>query len=205
MLVPVNIVRSMLLLGVVVAIATIWIGALQSATGVALVERAGTVVALIDGKALGPVSLEQGGRSVRILPIDIEKDSDKFDSATALNLFYRRQTLLSAMSRAPDARLRVAGQKFPIVARRGVSGNPPGFWLILLPGVLGLAVSAVVLAAGPKSLANRLVALTGLMFPFVTAGSAITITRGLAVDGELIRWLMFVHEISAVPFAVVMA
>ncbi|RYY34476.1 MAG: hypothetical protein EOP59_16395, partial [Sphingomonadales bacterium] len=75
---------------------------------------------------------------------------------------------------------------------------------MLIPGLVGIAVSAVVLAADPKSLPNRLVALTGLTFPFVTAGSAIVIPRDLAVDGEFYRWLMFSHEIAAVPFAILM-
>lgn len=205
MLVPVNIVRSMLFLGIAVAAAAIWVGALQPATGIALVEREGSVVALIDGKALGPVALEQGERSIPILPVDIEKDSDTFETHATLNHFYRRQTMLSAMSRAPGANLVVAGKKHPVQARRGILGNPFGFWLVLIPGVLGIAVSAVVLAADPKNLANRLVALTGILFPFVVAASAITITRDLAIDGELYRWLMFAHEISAVPFAFIMA
>lgn len=204
MLLPVNIVRSMLLVGILVAVATIWMGALQPATGITLEECDEVVVARLSGKAVGPVELRQGGRSTRILPMDIVKDSDKFDTAATVNRFYQRQTLLAAMLRGPGASLAIAGELHPVRARRGLLGNPPGFWLILIPGLVGIAVSAIVLAAEPKSLPNRLVALTGLMFPFVTAGSAITITRDLAVDGELYRWLMFAHEISAVPFAILM-
>ncbi|UZK65466.1 sensor histidine kinase [Sphingomonas sp. M1-B02] len=204
MLVPVNIVRAMLLLGFAVAVAAVWIGALQPATSVALVEREGAVVALVDGQAIGPVELEQAGRGVRIQPMDIAKDSDEFGNAAALNHFYQRQTLLAAMLRAPGASLVVAGQRYPVDARRGILGNPLSFWLILIPGLLGIAVSAIVLAAEPKSMPNRLVALTGLLFPFVVAGSSIAISRSLAIDGELYRWLMSSHEIAGTLFAVVM-
>ncbi|RYD50564.1 MAG: hypothetical protein EOP60_11410 [Sphingomonadales bacterium] len=205
MLLPVNIVRSMLLLGILVAVAAIWVGAIQPATGIALEERDGAVVARLNGDAIGPVELRQGGRSARILPIDIINDSDKFDTAATLQQFYQRQTLLAEMLRGPNASLVIAGKTYPVRAKRGVLGNPPGFWIMLIPGLVGIAVSAVVLAAEPKRLPNRLVALTGLTFPFVTAGSAIVIPRDLAVDGELYRWLMFSHEVAAVPFAILMA
>ncbi|RYG32626.1 MAG: hypothetical protein EON93_10915 [Burkholderiales bacterium] len=136
--------------------------------------------------------------------MDIVKDSDKFDTATTLHLFYQRQTVLAQMLHGPDANLVIAGKAHPVRAKRGIFGNPSGFWIMLVPGLVGIAVSAVVLAAEPKSLPNRLVALTGLTFPFVTAGAAIVITRDLAVDGEFYRWLMFSHEIAAVPFAILM-
>ena len=204
MLVPAHIIRSMLLLGVALTIAAIWLGSLQPATGVKLVEHNQTVVTMVDGTPAGPVYLVQGGRRILIQPMDIVKDSDVFDQPLSLNLFFRRQTLLAAMSRSPDARLIIGDKSVPVQASRGVLGNPVSFWLILLPGLVGIAVSALVLAADPKNLANRLVALTGLLFPFVTAGAAIAISRDLAIDGELYRWLMLSHELSATAFAVVM-
>lgn len=203
-LLPVTIVRSMLMLGILVAIAAIWVSAMQPATGVVLEERNGAVVARLNGEPIGPVELHQDGRRIRILPMDIVKDSDKFDTFATLHRFYERQTLLAAMSQSTNARLVIAGDSYKVRAKRGFRGIPWGFWIIVIPGIMGIAVSAVVLASGPNSLPNRLVALTGLTFPFVTSGTATVISRDLAVDGELYRWLMFAHEIAAVSFAILM-
>ena len=177
---------------------------MQPATGVVLEERDGAVVARLNGETIGPVELHQGGLGVRILPMDLIKDSDKFDTSASLHRFYQRQTLLAKMLRGPNPRLVIAGDSYTVRAKRGFGGIPWGFWIILVPGIIGIAVSAVVLASEPNSLPNRLVALTGLTFPFVTTGTAIVISRDLAVDGELYRWLMFSHEIAAVSFAILM-
>lgn len=203
-LLPVTIVRSMLMLGILVAIAAIWVSAMQPETGVVLEERNGAVVARLNGETIGPVELHQGGRRVRILPMDIVKDSDKFDTADTLHRFYERQTLLAKMLQLPNARLVIAGDPYAVRAKREFRRISWGFWIVLVPGVVGIAVSAVVLASEPNGLPNRLVALSGLTFPFVTAGTAIVISRDLAVDGELYRWLMFSHEIAAVSFAILM-
>ena len=204
MLVPARIVRSMLLLGVALLIAAIVLDARQAQTSVTLLERDGRAAALIDGRPVAPVDLVQGGRRIRIEALDLVKDSDVFDTSVALHHFYRRQTLIAAASRAPGAHLVVAGKRYAIQPQRGLFGSPLAFWLIAVPGVLGAIVSALVLAANPRGMANRIVALTGLLFPFVTIGQAVAIPRSLAIDGELYRWLMLSHEGSAALFAVTM-
>ncbi len=207
---PARIVQAMVLLGVAITLAAIWLGSRQPNFDMVLVLVDGTVVAVDGGQIRVPVAIASPEirarpmRKVDILPIDLTLDSDELNSAAELNRFYVRQTTLSAMMRIPGAQIRAGEVSRPVRGARGFLGNPIGFWVILLPGLVGVGVSAIVLAAAPAALPNRLVALTGALFPFVVAGPSITISRSLAIDGELYRWLMFSHELSAMIFAVVM-
>lgn len=203
MLMPAQIVRAALVLAAIVALAAIVIGSRQASVDVTLVERDGRVAGVIGGQVLSPIVLVAGARRMTIEPDDLVRDSDTFSSPAALHHFYLRQTALAAMMRVPGAYVDAGGRPVPVVAHRGI-GNVLTFWTTLLPGLIGLMISAMVWAASPRSLPNQLVAVTGFVFPFVTAGIAITVSRDIAIDGDLFRRLFHMHEVSGLTFAIVM-
>lgn len=203
MLMPAVIVRYMAIFGIGVTLFAIWLGASLPGTSVVLGERNGRVIAVDQGQA-GPVALLAGGRAILVLPMDLVSDSDIFDVPADLRRFHRRQTMLSAMMRSPGAVLVADRAQYPIQRHRSISGIPPNFWIILLPGLLAVAISSIVLAANPGDTANRLVAVSGVLFSLLTASIAIVATRDIAIDGAMYRAASIINEVCSVCFAVVM-
>ncbi len=201
---PARILRTVLLAGVLVAAIAVWLAARQPSPGAAIGSSDGVVSVLVDGRWASPVEVQQGQRRIKIEARDIIKDSDLVAVPAELRRFHDRQTELAAMLKSPGAKLIVADAPRPILNARGVFRIPGSFWAIMLPGIVGLILSAVVLTADPRASANQLVGGTGILFQLLTAAAAITHSRGIALDGDLYRSLASTNELSSTTFGLAM-
>lgn len=143
-----------------------------------------------------------GGLAFPVEPGDLIEEPDIVETWAELDRFYDRQGELWHRLDGPVLEVEVAGAWRPVaVTGRSPTELPLSFYTLLLATLVAWTVGFATYAFSDRGPAARMYAASAVAFSVAVWPAALYMTRPLAIEPELFRWLSTIDHVGGLFFA----